>query len=398
MRVSTAMIFESGVAGIQAKQSEMLKTQQQLSTGRRIVTPADDPVASAQALQLTQADEINSRLRVNRDFAIGQLQVAETTVARVGDLLQRVREIAVAAGDASYTDADRASLANELGGIREELLGLGNATDAEGHYLFAGYQGTTRPFVSTAAGVQYLGDDGVRLVQAGASRQIAHNLPGAEVFERIRNGNGSFVWGAGAANTGTGIIGPGSVANAALLTGDSYQITFSVVAGVTTYDVVDTTTAATVLAAQPYGGNGASLAFDGVQIGIEGAPADGDVFTIDPSTDQSLFATVDKLIAALGAGGGVPLANRLGLSITDLGQAIDKLLSQRVSVGNRLRELDGLNSVGEEFGVHYQEARSKLVDVDYAQASSDLVREQTNLEAAQQSFVRIAGLSLFNYL
>jgi len=398
MRISTSMIYERGVAGIQARQADLLKTQQQISTGRRVLTPADDPVAAAQALQLTQTIEVNARQRTNRDYALGQLQNTESTVAQVGDLLQRVREIAVAAGDASYTDQERASLADELKGIRADLLGLANSTDSEGQYLFAGYQGTTVPFVENAGTVRYLGDDGERRVQAGPTRQIALNLSGAEVFQRIPNGNGSFTWGAAAANTGTGVIGPGTVDDATLLTGDSYQINFSVVGGVTTYDVVDTTNSTTVLAAQPYDGVAGSIVFDGARVELKGAPADGDSFTVDPSTDQSVFQTVDNLISALNAGGGVPLANKLGLSITDVDQAIDQVLSQRVVVGNRLKEIDNLNTLGEDLAVQYQDQHSKLVDVDYAKAASDLTQQQTSLQAAQQSFVRITGLSLFDYL
>ena len=397
MRISSSMIYERGVAGIQARQADLLKTQQQLSTGRRVLTPADDPVASAQALQLTQTIDVNARQRTNRDYAQGQLQVAESTIAQASDLLQRVREIAVAAGDASYTDQERASLADELKGIRSELLGLANSTDSEGQYLFAGYQGTTPPFVENAGAVQYLGDDGQRLVQAGPTRQIALNLSGADVFQRIRNGNGSFVWGAAAANTGTGILGPGTVDDATLLTGDSYQINFSVVGGVTTYDVVDTTTSTTVLAAQPYDGVVGSIQFDGMRLELKGAPADGDSFTVDPSTDQSMFQTVDNLISALGGPGGVPLANQLGVSLSDIDQAIDKILAQRAMVGSRLNEIDGLNTLNEDLAVQYQDQHSKLVDVDYAKAASDLTQQQTSLQAAQQSFVRITGLSLFDY-
>lgn len=398
MRVSTALIFERGVAGIQARQSDLIRTQQQLATGRRILAPSDDPVASAQALQLTQADAVNTRHRVNRDFALGHLQVTEAAVSQIGELLHRVREIAVAGGDAAYTDFERASLADELRGIYEDLLGVANGTDAEGHYMFAGYQGDTLPFVRTATGVQYVGDDGQRLVQAGASRQIALNLSGAEVFQRIRNGNGSFAWDVDPANTGTGVIGPGSVVDPALLTRDSYEIVFTVVGGVTTYDVNNLTTATPVLVGQPYTNDAGSIVFDGIRVEIEGAPADGDRFVVDPSVDQDIFATIDNLIAALGTGDNVLRANRLGRSLTDMDQTIDQVLAQRVALGNRLREIDGLNSAGEEFGLQYQASRSRLVDLDYAKASSDLLREQASLEAAQASFARIAGLSLFNYL
>ena len=399
MRVSTELIFDRGVTAIQDRQSDLLATQQQLSTGRRIITPADDPIAAAQALQLTQADETNSRFRVNRDYAQGQLSLAEASIAQAVDVVQAVREQAVAAGNGSYTDGDLKSVADDVAGRLQQLLAIANGTDAQGHYLFSGFQGATQPFVVAPGGaVQYLGDDGARMVQAGAARQIALNVSGAAVFQRIPTGNGVFTWAAGAANSGGGVIGPGSVTNPALVTGHNYRITFAAAGGVTTYDVVDTTTSTTVLAAQPYSGGPASIGFDGLQVNIEGSPANGDTFTVAPSTDQSVFTTIQNLVTALRSGGGTGLDNALGSAITNLDQALNQALAQRADVGTRLREIDASNAAGEEFGVQYQSARSKLQDVDYAKAVSDLSREQLSLQAAQQSFVKVTQLSLFDYL
>jgi flagellar hook-associated protein 3 FlgL len=398
MRISTSQIYERGVASIQQRQAELLNTQQRLASGRRVLTPSDDPVASAQALQLTQADEINSQFRINRDYADTQLSLAETALAQAVELVQDVREKAVAVGNGSYSLAERIAVSNDVQAAYEQLIGIANSTDAQGKYLFAGFQGSTQPFTRAAAGVQYVGDDGARLAQAGASRQIAVNIPGADAFERIRNGNGTFTWAASAANTGTGIIGPGSVADPTLITGDDYQIMFTVAAGVTTYDVVDTTTATTILTAQPYT-DPTSITFDGMVVNLTGAPANGDSFTIVPSTDQSVFATLENLVGALNGGAsGAALANSLGIALTDIDQALEQMLGQRALVGTRLREIDGLNSAGEQVGLQYKTARSELVDVDYAKAASDLALQQTSLEAAQQSFVRISGLSLFDYL
>jgi flagellar hook-associated protein 3 FlgL len=397
MRISTSQLYDRGVASIQQKQSELVENQQRLATGRRVLTPADDPVASAQALQLTQADAVNSQFRVNRDYATGQLSLTEAALAQAIDVLQAAREQTVAAGNPSFTSTDRATVADALQGAYDQMLGVANTTDAQGQYLFSGFQGTTQPFLRTVAGVQYVADDGARLAQAGASRQIATNVSGADAFVRIRNGNGTFNWAAAGANTGAGVIGPGSVVNPALLTGHSYQIAFTVAAGVTTYDVLDTTTATPVLTAQPYSGSG-TVSFDGIAVDVKGTPANGDSFTIAPSTDQSVFATLQNLITALRAGGGAPLDNALGIALTNIDQAHQSLLGQRAAVGTRLNEIDSLNATGEEFGLQYQDARSKLVDVDYAKAASDLTRDQANLEAAQKSFARIAGLSLFDYL
>ena len=401
MRISTGLIFDRGLAAMQDQQSSLFATQQQLATGRRIVAPADDPVGAAQALDLTQADATNTRYRANRDYAQGQLSLAEGAIAQAVDLLQSVREQAVAAGNAAYSNTELSHIADDIAGRFAQLLDVANATDGQGQYLFSGYQGGNRPFVLLPGGVvQYLGDEGERLVQAGPSRQIALNAPGAALFERIPNGNGAFTLAPGAANTGTGVIGPGSVSDPAAATGHSYQITFTVAAGVTTYDVVDTTASTTVLAAQPYVSNGAPVAigFDGLAINLDGAPANGDTFAVAPSTSQSVFTTIQNLIGALRAGRGTALTNALGTALTDLDRGLDAASTGRAEIGSRLREIDSANGVGEQLGLQYQSARSALVDTDYAKAVSDLAREQQSLEAAQRSFARVTQLSLFDFL
>lgn len=400
MRISTGMVYDLGVAGIQRQQAAVLDIQQQLSANRRVLTPADDPIAAAQALQITEADEINTQFGVNRDYAGAQLQLTESALGQVTELVQGIRAQAVAAGNGSFTDAERASLAGDIDGMLEQLVGIANATDADGHYLFSGFQGKTLPFVRTPAGVQFVADEGQRLLQVGPSRQMASNASGDAVFQRIRNGNGSFTWSAAAGNTGSGVIGPGSVADPALLTGHDYRINFVTA---TTYDVVDATTAATVLAGQTYAAGAASIAFDGLSVNLQGGPAAGDSFAVAPSTDQSLFATIQRLAATLQIGGtgtasNTRRANGLAIALTDLDQALENVLAQRVSIGSHLRELDALTAAGEALGIQYQDTRSGLVDVDYAKAASDLTREQAALEASQKSFIRIAGLSLFDYL
>ncbi|HUL93801.1 MAG TPA: flagellar hook-associated protein FlgL [Burkholderiales bacterium] len=399
MRISTTTIFDLGVAGLQRNQANAVKTQQQLSTGRRILTPADDPIASAQALQVSQADGVNTQLGVNRSQAQSQLQVSEASLKQVGDLIQSIRERAVAAGDGALSGSDLKSIAADVSAMYEELIGVGNATDGGGNYLFSGFQGSTQPFVRNAAGtVQFVGDDGQRLAQVGASRQVASNVSGADVFERMRTGNGTFTWAAAGANTGSGIIGPGTVVNPALVTGHNYQITFTVAAGATTYDVVDTTTATPVLAAQPYAAPSTAIAFDGISVNIEGSPANGDSFSVSPSTSQSIFTTVQNLVTALNGNGGTPLANNLGIALTNLDQALDQVLGQRALIGSHLKEIDALNSAGDDLGLQYKSQISKLQDVDYAKAISDLNLEQTNLEAARQSFLKITQTTLFDYL
>jgi flagellar hook-associated protein 3 FlgL len=170
----------------------------------------------------------------------------------------------------------------------------------------------------------------------------------------------------------------------------------------TTYSVVDNTTAAIVVNNAAYV-SGGPIAFDGLQISVDGDPSSGDSFSVRPSSNVSVFASLDALRSALQSAGNGPventrLANALNTANLNLGNALDRVLSVTASVGTRLRETDAVITANEDLDLNYETRLSQLRDLDYARAISDLTFEQMHLEAAQKSFVRIAELSLFNLL
>lgn len=402
MRVSTSGIYDAGTVAILQQQDALIKTQQQISTGRRILTPADDPIASAQALNVKQAAELNSQYAVNRNHAQASLGLVETALENITSNLQDIRQVTINAGNPVLTDTDRKSLATVLRGRFEALLGLANTTDGTGNYLFSGFQETTQPFTHQGLNVQYNGDQGQRLSQVGPTRQIAVSNSGMDVFERIKNGNGIFVTAANATNTGSGLINAGSVTAPASLTGHDYEITFSVAAGVTTYDIVNTTTGTTLSTGNSFTNNN-TISFDGLQFSITGDPADGDTFTVSPSTNQSIFRTIGDLISALetpssGQPGGARLTNDLNTALQNLDSGLEKILTTRASVGSRLHEIEALETMGGDLEVQYEQRLSELQDVDFAKAISDLNRQQVYLQAAQKSFATVTGLSLFDFI
>jgi flagellar hook-associated protein 3 FlgL len=402
MRLSTGTIYDTGTNAILQQQAELIKTQQQVATGRRILTPSDDPIAAAQAINLTQTISLNTQFSINRTSAASTLGLVEGVFEGVTSNLQDVRRLAVNAGNPTLTDTDRKSLTSELRGRLDTLVGLANATDGTGQFLFSGFQGSTEPFTQSGLNVQYNGDQGQRLSQVSATRQLAVSDSGSNIFERIKDGNGVFTTAASPTNNGTGVIDTGTVNNPASLTGDNYEIRFTVLLNVITYDVVDTTTAVTLSAANPYV-DGANISFDGMQFSIEGEPADGDIFTVTPSTNQSIFKTVGDLITALEAPGsgqpnGTRLTNNLNTALTNLDHSLEQILTSRSSVGAKLQEIDVLESVGTDLEIQFEQTLSQLQDVDFAKALSDLNRQQVFLEAAQRSFVSITGLSLFDFI
>ena len=399
MRISTSTIYNANISLLNQQQAQLLHTQQQISTQRRILTPADDPIASARALDVSQADASNSQYATNRNAALHSTSMSEGVLQSVTSLLQDVRTIAVNAGNGALNNSDKLTLATDLSGRLEDLLALANSTDGVGNYLFSGFQGKTQPFANTNAGVQYQTDDGQRMIQVSSSRQLAASDSGADIFMRVKNGNGTFIAQAASANVGSGIASSGAVTNPALLTGNNYQVTFSVAAGVTTYGVTNITPGALVpvpvAAGTPYV-SGQVISFDGLQLDVTGAPASGDVFTVTPSTNESIFKTISNLITALRTPG--PLGGATAAAINGLDRGMDNVLTVRASLGARLQELDALQSAGESLGVQYKQTLSQLQDLDLNKAISDLTQQKTSLEAAQKSFLAVSGLSLFNYM
>eukprot|EP01032_Pedospumella_encystans_P032252 gene32252-36411_t len=172
MRISSKTIFDNGVGQLGTLQSAIAKTQQQLATGRRVLTPADDPIASARALEVTQSQSINTQLATNRANARSSLSQEEVALTSVTSLYQDVKELAVKAGAGSLTNKDRESIAVELEGRLQDLLGIANTADGSGGYIFSGFKDSI-PFTLNGTGATYQGDQGERTLQIGSSRKVS---------------------------------------------------------------------------------------------------------------------------------------------------------------------------------------------------------------------------------
>jgi flagellar hook-associated protein 3 FlgL len=406
IRLATSAIFNSSTNQISTLMTQLAQTQNQLSTGKRVLTASDDPIAAARALEVTQSQSMNTQFSTNRTNAKSSLSLVDKTLSDVTGQIQDIQTMIVNAGNGAYTQSDREALATELQGRLTDLIGLANTSDGTGGYLFSGYQSTTQPFSQTPTGATYQGDQGQRALQVGSSRNMSVTENGSAIFEAVTTGNGTFQAQAANANTGSGIVAPGAVIDRTQLTGHNYAIAFAVSGSpaVTTYSVNDTTTTppTAVLANQPYTA-GATISFAGMSTSVTGAPADGDSFTIQPSQKQSVFTTIQNLIQTLkapsdGSTGKAALANNLATASSNMQNALDNVLTVHASVGARLKELDNLDSTGDDQNTQYTQTLSDLQDVDMVKAISLFTQQQQTLQAAQVSFKTMSGLSLFNYI
>lgn len=427
MRISTSQIFDSGMLGLQRNQQGLFKLQNQLSTGRRVLTPEDDPVAAAQALVVTQSKDMVAQYKENQGNAKSQLGSLESHLSTLTDMLLAVHERAYSAKNTGYSDNERNFIAAELRDRLDELVSLANVTDSTGQYLFSGYQGSTKPFALNGSGaVAYYGDDGERKLQVAASRQLPVNVSGRELFMSIRSGNGTFATAVGgkstggvpdvpsAINQGSGVIDIGSVTNPAAWTTaanahGSFRIEFS--AGGTQYQIYNSANVAMLAApasfvpgqAIPLQKTTAPAADFGAQVVIKGAPAAGDSFVVSPSADESVFQTLQNLITTIDTPVNptytqTELDNRLASGLANLGQVIESLGRVRADVGSRLKELDFLSENAIDLNLQYATTLSELQDLDYTKAISEFTQQQMQLEAAQKTFAQVSRLSLFDIL
>jgi flagellar hook-associated protein 3 FlgL len=398
MRVSTSLINMRAVNGMLDQQARLSELQQQLSTGKRIQSPADDPIGSARGLSIDQSIAVTQQYKRNSDVVRTRLQLEDNILSNVSLVLNRAREVALQGNNSSATDSDRQILAKELKQRLEEILSLANTRNTNGEYIYSGFQVKNQPFSMVAGGgYSYSGDDGQRMIQISPSRTIALGNSGRDVFVEIKNGNGHFTAADDPTNAGTGVIDGGTLANGSSWVQDTYSITFT---SDTTFEVRDSGGA--LVLADNYT-DGGSISFNGVNTSIKGQPATGDVFTIAPSTSQDVFSTIQNLIGAFGkpttgTGGTASLNNSVNRFLNDIDQALENVQNSRASVGARLNAIDSQNNVNETQIINDQENLSTIRDIDYVKAVSDLNLQQVGLESAQKAYLKIQGLSLFNYL
>lgn len=190
MRISTNTIYQTGISKISTLKSDEVKLQQQISTGKRISSPSDDPVAAARALELSYAQGVNSKFADTRQTAQTRLNTMESNLTSVTNLLVATQSTLVGAGNGAYSDLERGFIATELSGSLEALISLANTQDATGNFLYAGFKTDTQPFVANASGATYAGDSNQQLLQVDSQRQMAVNVTGDNVFQA--GGNDTF--------------------------------------------------------------------------------------------------------------------------------------------------------------------------------------------------------------
>ncbi len=183
MRISTQMMYDQNMRGITDSQSKWLSYGEQMSTGKRVNRPSDDPIAASQAVVLSQSQSQNSQFALARTFATQKVSLEDNVLSQVNAAITSAKEKLVNAGNGTLSDDDRLSLASDLQGIRDQLMNLANSADGNGRYIFAGYKTEAPPFDSVTG--DYNGGTQAISQQVDTARNMVISHTGQQIFESI---------------------------------------------------------------------------------------------------------------------------------------------------------------------------------------------------------------------
>jgi flagellar hook-associated protein 3 FlgL len=395
LRISSSTYYQQAAAFIDQGQTQVSTLQTELASGLGVQTASDNPVAYGQILGVNQAISDTAQWQSNASALTSSLGTEDSTLTDVGNSLQQIQQLALQANNATTNSSDRQSIAAEMQQQLNQIVQDANAQDGTGNYLFGGTETSSAPFTQTASGVSYGGNSDLRMLSLGPTSEIAASDPGDSVFMQTQSGNGTISVAAASGNTGNATVTSYQVTSPSQFTGGQYSVQFS--GG--NYQVLNSSNA--VVASGAYT-SGNAIQFAGVSLTITGTPADGDSFTVGPSSTQSLFTTVQNLITAVssGATGAQGAQNQTALidSMQALSTAQNHISNVLAGVGSRQQAVTNASSQLTARTTQLQTTLSGLQDLDYAAATTQLAQSQTTLQAAEQSYVQIQGLSLFNYI
>ena len=394
MRLSTSMMYSNGLKGVLSQESDMNRLVEQVGSGKKFLTPADDPLSASLSINVAQTQSMNSTYALNRN-------TAKTNLSQENNIL----------------DSITTALADVRSSASRALLGLANSTDGNGQYLFSGYQGGVVPYAQDANGkIVYSGATGDRTVQVDQSRQMSTSDIGSDIFNRANPGSQAYVSTAASANKGTAQFGTVSVTPGSPNIGKNFSLQFESdpATGNMGYRVITTDpnanppvppviTPAPPAVPTPYTPD-SSIDFGGVAVVVKGTPQNGDVINVESvqSANVDLFNTLDSLIKTLDspiAGDEVALAklnNEQATANKKLSTNYDNVQTVAASVGARMNELEALDATGTQKGLSYSKSLSDLEDLDYYSGASQLALRQVALQAASAAFMTIQGSSLFS--
>jgi len=405
MRVSTAQFYFQNGLQMSNKQSAVSEQSGYISSGKRVLTAKDDAVSFGALTGYKEELASIDRYKRNITQAESRNGLQDTLLGSSTELLNQVRDLMLQANNGARSDEDLTSISQQVKQGLAEMLDIANAKDETGTYIFSGYKVETKPFsLAPDNSVNYNGDNGVRELQIAKNILVPINQSGERVFEKVANASGDFTANYNANTSGVSInsakITDRGQYNLAANNPQDYNFSF------TAPDLLTVTDSALptpniVFPASPYVA-GQTIAFEGIEVKLNGNPLPGDNFNISPGNEISLFDTIKNAIDWLDSGTTAASTEQgqvdFSTMLNQFNNVLDHISTQRAEAGINLQQIERQKNIHLDTELYLHEGRSRIEDLDFAQAISGFEQSKMALQAAQQTFTQIQGMNLFNYI
>ncbi len=401
MRISTSQMYQQNLNSILQKQTDTNRILEQLSSGKKVNTAGDDPVAAIGIDNLYQQNALVQQYLKNVDYSKNHLSMAESKLGSAETLVTSIREQMLRAVNGTLAPSERQMIADELRGSLDELMSIANTQDESGNYLFSGYSTDTQPFAFDASGnMVYSGDSGVRDALVAQGVAMGTNIPGDSAFMKVPNGLGDYGVNYLASQTGDFRVLSAKIDNSAAHVADTYTFNFTDNgAGGVDLEVLDSGGTAVANVANFDASN--PVSFNGIEVKLDGTPAGGDSFTMEPDTEVPIFDTIQQAIDLLEDPNRVNTPEgkaELAQLLNNVDSGLNQLSVARGVAGNNLKSLESYSSNHTEEELVNKSALSLLEDLDYASAITEFQKQQLALNAVSNVFSRVGSVSLFDFI
>jgi len=419
MRISTLHIFNLARNSMADANQALVKTQEQLSTGKRVMSAADDPVAATRMQQLNNNLAMVDQYNKNIVIAENNLSLQESTLRGANNLLQRVGELAVQAGNtASLSSGDYAALAAEVDSRIDELFNVVNTRNSNGDYVFSGFKSDSPAFTGDSInGFRFAGDEGQMQIKIDNNTSIDVSDSGKGLFVDVPSGNNNVIT---SNNPNNRSNPPVSISVGQVVDQVAYDefypediiIQFNADVDVTpagkNFTVTERSTGKIIEENHRYSA-GEELIYNGVSLRISGNPASadtgvvGDQLFVNSTNTQDVLTTLMRFRDAMNAHDGSQasidrIESVVGSSITNLSNAQESISETVTKIGARNNTLESTKELHLDTELVSREILSDIGDLDYAEAATRLSQQTLILQAAQASFLRVSELTLFSRL
>ncbi|MGP1832138.1 flagellar hook-associated protein FlgL [Shewanella frigidimarina] len=403
MRISTGQMFQQNTNSILEKQSATNTIMAQISSGKKVNTAGDDPVAAIGIDNLKQKNALVDQFVKNIDYATNHIQQAESQLGQADTLVGSMKESVLRGINGSMTSAERQVIADDMRQSLEQLMSIANTKDESGNYIFSGNKTNSAPFAFDNNGdVVYSGDSGIRKSNIAAGVQVNTNVPGDTAFMNAPNAMGDYGVNYSSSQQGDFVVSSAKITNAATHVADVY--TFNFVddgTGVMNLEVSDSALPANIVTtAAPFDAS-VPVSFNGIEVKLTGEPKIGDSFSINEVAEVSIFDTFSKAIALFESGNDTQTPagqSELAQLLNNIDSGVNQMSQQRSLTGNSLKVLQQYSDNHTDEKLINTSALSKLEDLDFASAITEFEKQQLALSAASSLFSKVSSTSLFDYI